>query len=159
MKIDLTLRKKRKVLPLMTSKGKYSSDPHPLMRLSRLALPQEANENSVEVAVKNFSTSVTVKTQSGYATAARAYMDAENSLGRPFSAPPSDKDLVYLIGFLIQKGLEPTTIRNYLSGIRFYLFSLGVISPPSIPPLANQLLIGYEKSKIDPQKLASKKTR
>ena len=156
--IDLD-RRKRKSLPTNTAVGKYSAEPHPLMRLSRLALPPGAGSSLMKKAVSSFSSSVTVRTQAGYASAARAYIEAENSLGRPFSSPPTESELVFLVSYLINKKLEPATIKNYLSGIRFYLFSMGLASPPSLPPLASQLLIGYGKSKIDPQMAAVKKAR
>ena len=129
------------------------------MRLSRLALPPEADNTFVKKAINSFSTSVTVQTQTGYASAARAYIQAENALGRPFSLPPTDQEMIFLMSFLINKNLEPSTIRNYLSGIRFYLFSMGLANPPALPQLANQLLAGYEKDKINPQLKAAKKTR
>ena len=129
------------------------------MRLSRLALPPEANNTFVRKAITNFSTSVTANTQTSYASAARAYIQAENSLGRPFSLPPTDQELIFLVSFLINKDLEPNTIKNYLSGIRFYLFSMGLPNPPPLPQLANQLLAGYEKSKINPLLTACKKER
>ena len=129
------------------------------MRLSRLALPTEAPKELVENAVRNFSCSITVNTQAGYATGARAYIDAEKALGRPFSFPPTEQEMVFLVSFLINKGLEPATIKSYLSGIRFYLLSMGATNPPVLPPLAGQLLSGYEKSKFNPTLLATKKTR
>ena len=129
------------------------------MRLSRLALPPEASNTFMRKAIDNFSTSVTANTQISYASAARAYIQAENSLGRPFSLPPTDQELIFLVSFLINKNIEPSTIRNYLSGIRFYLFSMGLANPPPLPQLANQLLAGYEKSRLNPQMTAAKKTR
>ena len=158
MTFSLEGHKKRR-LPSETGKGKYSTEPHPLMRLSRLALPPEANNTFVRKAITNFSTSVTANTKTSYASAARAYIQAENSLGRPFSLPPTDQELIFLVSFLINKDLEPNTIKNYLSGIRFYLFSMGLPNPPPLPQLANQLLAGYEKSKINPLLTASKKER
>ena len=113
----------------------------------------------VSEAVGNFSKSVTVQTQAGYATAARTYIEAEKALGRPFSSPPTDSELAFLVTFLIRRKLEPATIKNYLSGIRFYLLSMGLPSPPSLPPLAHQILNGYEKGKLDPQETAGKKKR
>ena len=67
--------------------------------------------------------------------------------------------MVFLVTFLVDKGLEVSTIKNYLSGIRFYLFTLGIASPPKLPPLAQQILIGAEKGRWDPQEIAGKRTR
>ena len=94
------------------------------------------------MAVKSFSSSVTKDTQSCYATAARHYMEAEKELGRKFSIPPNDSDLVYLTSYFIGQNLAVPTIRNYLAGIRYYLLSLGINAPPKFPPLAEQLLVG-----------------
>ena len=152
-------KRRKAALPRSNGVGKYSPQPHPLMRLSRLALPPEANKKMVEEAVGSFSKSVTTQTQAGYATAARTYIEAENALGRPFSSPPTESELVFLVTFLIRRKLEPSTIKNYLSGIRFYLLSMGLPSPPNLPPLAQQILNGYEKGKIDPQDTAVKRTR
>ena len=110
--LTIDLDKRRRVaLPKGNGVGKYSAQPHPLMRLSRLALPPEAGSKFVKEAVSNFSTSVTVHTQTSYASAARAYIEAEGSLGRPFSSPPTEAELAFLITFLIKKKLEPATIR------------------------------------------------
>ena len=73
--------------------------------------------------------------------------------------PPSEQEMIFLVSFLINKNLEPNTIKNYLSGIRYYLLSMGLANPPPWPQLAVQLLAGYEKSKINPVLAASKKTR
>ena len=67
--IDLDRRRKAK-LPTSNGIGKYSTQPHPLMRLSRLALPPEASNKFVKEAVNNFSTSVTGHTKPSYTTAA-----------------------------------------------------------------------------------------
>ena len=84
--LDLERRKKSKLnLPVATGKPKYSTIPHPLMRLSRLALPEDSSPDLVEKAVEKFSASVTQNTQAGYATGVRHYLAAEKSLGRGFS--------------------------------------------------------------------------
>ena len=119
------------------------------MRLSRLAFPTGTEPSVIKRAVKNFSCSVTADTQSSYATAARHYLAAEESLGRKFAHPPSEADLVYLVAYLIGLKLSVATIRNYMAGIRFYLLSLGVATPPKLPPLAEQLLMGFSKGKKD----------
>ena len=36
---------------------------------------------------------------------------------------------------------------------------MGLPSPPSLPPLANQILNGYEKGRLDPQETVGKKKR
>ena len=129
------------------------------MRLTRLALPDGSSPNLFEKAVENLSCSVTRDTQSGYATGARNFMLAEEALGRKFSLPPTDSEMVFLVTFLIDKGLEVSTIKNYLSGIRFYLFTLGIASPPKLPPLAQQILVGAEKGRRNPQEIAEKRSR
>ena len=157
--ITIDLDKRMKSLPKNTGVAKYSGTPHPLMRLSRIALPPEASSAFVKNAVDSFSKSVTVQKQTSYATAARTYIEAENELGKPFSFPPTESELVFFVSSLINRNLEPSTIRNYLSGIRFYLLSMGLANPPAIPPLAHQLLVGYEKGKVNPDQKARKKTR
>ena len=67
--------------------------------------------------------------------------------------------MVYVVAYLIGQKLSVSTIRNYMSGIRFYLFSLGIATPLRLPPLAEQLLIGFDKGKRDAFLTASKKTR
>ena len=132
--LDFTKRAQKRIRPNSAAPSKYSTVPHPLMRLSRMALPPEANSQDNELAVGNFSKSVTRDTQSGYATAARHYLAAERALGRSFSLPPTEKEMVYLVNFLTKKELDPKTIRSYLSGIRFYLLSMGIATPPNLPP-------------------------
>ena len=106
-----------------------------------------------------FSASVTSDTQAGYATAARHFLSAEKALGKSFSLPPTDKEMVFLVTHLINKKLSVATIRSYLAGIRFYLLSLGVAAPPALPPLAEHLLIGLQKGSRNPALIAAKKTR
>ena len=158
--LDTERRKKSQVgLPSDKGKPKYSTEPHPLLRLSRSAFPSEAEPSLIENAVEQFSCSVTSATQSGYATAARHYIAAEKSLGRQFSHPPSETEMVYLVAYLVGKKLSVPTIRSYLAGIRFYLLSMGIPTPPTLPPLADQLLIGMSKGGRDAVALASRKTR
>ena len=129
------------------------------MRLTRSAFPYGTSSALIEKAVESFSASVTFDTQSSYATAARHYIEAENSLGKKFSIPPSESDLLFLTTYLLSKKLTVPTIRSYWAGIRFYLFSLGISTPPKIPPLAEQLLLGAYKQARDPVELASQRTR
>ena len=156
--IDLAKRKAPKI-PTPTAKPKYSKSPHPLMRLSRLALPVGVSPNLMEKAVEIFSTSVTSETQSNYATATRHYIAAEKALGSSFSHPPTDSEMVYLVAYLINEGLKAPTIRNYLAGIRYYLLSLGIPNPPKIPTLAEQMIAGLVKDTRNPLLQAVKKTR
>ena len=158
--LDLKRRKRRKVrLPQDNAKQKYSSDPHPLMRLSRLALPVNASSDMTERAVGAFSSSITLNTQSGYATATRHFFAAEEELGKKFASPPSESEMVFLTTFLISKGLTVPTIRSYLAGIRFYLLSMGISTPPKLPPLAEQLLVGRHNQVKNPVEVALKRTR
>ena len=138
---------------------KYSVLPHPLLRLSRLALPEGTNQNITEKAVETFSASVTQDTQSVYATAARHLFSAEAALGRKFSTPPSELDLIYLVTHLIDQNLAVPTIRSYLAGIRYYYLSMGIPNPLRIPPLAEQLLVGRAHQTNNPQACALKKQR
>ena len=157
--LDLKKRKMKGGLPQNNAKPKYSSVPHPLMRLSRSALPSNASYEMTERAVGVFSTSVTLNTQCGYATAARHYFAAEEELGQKFGSPPSESEMVFLTTFLINKGLSVPTIRGYLAGIRYYLLSVGVSTPPKLPPLAEQLLVGRHNQVKNPVASALKKTR
>ena len=129
------------------------------MRLSRLALPTGSDPATIEKAVETFSTSVTRETQGGYATATRHYFAAEKALGRKFEVPPTELEYIFLTTYLMNQNLSVCTIRGYLAGIRFYLLSLGVTSPPKLPLLAEQLLIGMKNQTSDPIDTASKKTR
>ena len=146
-------------LPQNDARPKYSNYPHPLMRLSRLALPDGSSEGMTEKAVEAFSTSITYNTQSSYATATRHYFAAENVLGRKFSLPPSESEMVFLVTYLIQQDLTVPTVRGYIAGIRYYLLSLGVATPPKLPPLAEQLLAGRHNQIKNPISSALKKTR
>ena len=160
-RLDLGRRRRESLdrLPCPTAPSKYSPIPHPLMRLSRLALPLGASEEAIERAVSVFSMSVTKDTQAGYATSARHYIAAEKALGRSFSLPPSPSEMVFLVSYLVSLKLEHKTIRSYLSGIRFYLLSMGVATPPKLPSLAEQLIVGLEKGNRNPMQIALKKTR
>ena len=100
---------REKHLPSNTAKAKYCKEPHPLLRLSRSALPPDISVSLVEKAVETFSCSVTQGTQSGYATAAR-HIDAEKSLGRHFSCPPTDQEMMFLVTHLVSKGLGVSTV-------------------------------------------------
>ena len=119
------------------------------MRLSRLALPAGSDATTLESAVEKFSASVTKDTQGGYATATRHYFAAEVALGRKFNLPPTELEYVFLTTYLMNQNLTVSTIRSYLAGIRFYLLSLGVTSPPKLPPLAEQLLVGMHYQAMD----------
>ena len=79
--LDLNQRKRKAIrLPLDNARKKYSTIPHPLLRLTRSALPAETSPAMIQIAVEAFSASVACETQSGYATAARHYISAEKSL-------------------------------------------------------------------------------
>ena len=122
--LDLERRKKKQcVLPLANAVPKYSTTPHPLMRLSRLALPAGSDSTTLESAVEKFSASVTKDTQGGYATATRHYFAAEVALGRKFNLPPTELEYVFLTTYLMNQNLTVSTIQSYLAGIRFYLLS------------------------------------
>ena len=157
--LDLDRRSSQIKLPSNTAKPKYSNIPHPLMRLTRLALPSGSQPGIVENAVEKFSASVTLDTQAGYATAARHYIAAEAQFGRKFALPPTDSEMVYLVSYMISRNLSVSTIRSYLAGIRYYLLSLGVARPLGIPPLAEQLLTGLQKGGRNATMAASQKTR
>ena len=162
--LDLGLRRakaarKDKVSPIDSAPPKYSSVPHPLLKLSRTALPAEVSEDHYERAVANFSCSVTKKVQTNYATAVRHYLAAEVELGRKFGSPPTQTEMVFLTTFLLGKGLKMDTVRSYLSAIRFYLLSQGVASPPRLPLLAEQLINGKAKANRNPNLVAIKKQR
>ena len=158
--MDLERRKREKLaFPLANAPPKYSTIPHPLMRLSRLALPTGSDPETIEKAVEIFSSSVTRETQGGYATATRHYFAAERALGRKFEVPPTELEYIFLTTYLMNQNLSVCTIRSYLAGIRFYLLSLGVTSPPKLPQLAEQLLVGMKNQTSNPIETASKKTR
>ena len=146
-------------LPINSAPSKYCSVPHPLMRLDKNALPNEASEQEISTAVATFSCSVTRDTQAGYATGARCYLAAQKALGRNFASPPSSSEMVYLVTFMLGKKLQPATIRGYLSATRFYLMSQGIFTPPKLPPLAEQLIQGREKASLDSVAEAEKRTR
>ena len=158
--LDLNRRKKRiKNLPVGDGKKKYSETPHPLLKLSRLALPDGTNPQIIENAAHYFSTSVTIDTQSGYATATRHYLAAEEALGKKFSLPPSEAEMIFLTTYLLNQNLTVPTVRSYLAGIKFYLLSLGIANPPKLPPLAEQLLMGKNNQLHNTATEALKKTK
>ena len=129
-------------LPTPTAPPKYSTIPHPLLKLKGSALPPEASREDRERAIASFSSSVTKDTQKGYATAVRHYNAAHESLGRKFCIPPSSQEMVYFINFLLAKNLTPATVRHYISALRFYHLSQGVGTPDKLPALAEQLIVG-----------------
>ena len=152
-------RRKKKCLPTNDAKSKYSPIPHPLLRLSRLALPPGSSPEIIEAAVESFSSSIALNTQSGYATATRQYFAAKKALGRAFSIPPSESDLMFLTTYLIKQNLSVPTVRSYLAGIRYCLLCLGVAIPPRLPPLAEELLIGKHNQERSPKKLEENQTK
>ena len=162
--IDLRRRKANRAPKLNTppkdnAPPKYSKKPHPMFKLSRSALPREASLQDLARAESMLSCSVTRKGQTGYATAAKHYQEAEKALGRAFGLPPSPEEVVFLVNFLLGKEIKVETVRSYLSGIRFYLLSRGVSSPAKLPQLAEQLLLGKSKGSRNAVTAASKKER
>ena len=146
-------------LPSSNAPPKFDPQPHPLLRLSRSALLPEATDEEVQRAAANFSCSVSRDTQRGYRTGARHYLAAQKCLGRSFSSPPSQTDLIYFTNYLLGKKIGIQTIRHYLSGVRFFLMSQGQPIPPKLPTLAEQLMTGREKAGIDAVAAAVKKTK
>ena len=162
--LDLGLRRAKaaksdRIFPKDSAPPKYSDVPHPLLKLTRTALPAEVSDDYYERAVANFSCLVTKKVQTNYATSVRHYLAAEVELGRKFSSPPTPTEMVFLTTFLLGRGLKMDTVRSYLSAIRFYLLSQGIASPPRLPPLAEQLISGKAKADRNPNLVATKRQR
>ena len=104
-----------------------------MFKLSRAALPKEATPQDLARAERMLSCSVTRKGQSGYATAAKHYQEAQKALGRVFSLPPTPDEMVFLVNYFLGKEMKVETVRSYLSGIRFPSFVSGC------PPLLSFL--------------------
>ena len=103
-------------------------------------LPEDAPNSFHLKAAAHFSSSVSKDTQNSYATGARVFLAAQETLGRPFSLPPSPSERVFLVTFMLTKNLSAPTIRSYLSAIRFYLLSKGVLSTDKLPEFAEHLI-------------------
>ena len=146
-------------LPKSTAPPKYCAVPHPLMKLSRSALPAEATDLEWENAVSKFSCSVSKETQNKYATVARHLHASENKLGRKFSIPPTNSEQIYLIGYLQSRGIKANSISSYMSGLGYYNMAQGVAEPPKLSSLASQIIAGGDKANINARLEAEKKTR
>ena len=104
-------------MPTNSAPPKYSPVPHPLLKLSRTALPPEASSEDFDRAVANFSCSVTRTVQSNYATAVRHFREAEASLGREFHKPPTDEEMTFFTNFLLGKSIKVDTVKTYLTAL------------------------------------------
>ena len=125
--IDIERRKRARKcvsIPQPTAPPKFSTLPHPLLRLSRAALPAETPEEIYDKAVGHFSASVSHNTQTVYCTTAKHMAEAEKLLGMSFSCPPTGQEQLYFLTFLQGKPLKSETVSNYMSAFRQELLVL-----------------------------------
>ena len=133
-----------------TGKGKYSRTPHPLLRLSKSALPAGCSKAEVEKAIALFSGAVTQGTQSNYATAVRHLGKAEKKYGRKFVLPMSEKDKTLFTVYLCGLGIRKVSVENYLSALQYYQMSQGVANPQGNSGLGRRLMKGGENLSRNP---------
>ena len=141
-----------------TALPKYSTSPDPRFCLDASAFPPGTPDYVITKAVGAFAASVAQSTQKTYATAFTHLKEAEKMLGRSFSSPPTEKEMLLFTSLLASKGLKRTTITSYLSGLRFISFSRGATNPTKLPQLGLQLLAGISNSdrnaKVEAEKVA-----
>ena len=103
--------------------------------------------------------SVAANTKSGYKTAVGMLKACQDSLGRNFSLPLSDSDILCFVAFMAKRNVLDTTISSYLSAIRYAMLSIGHQCENLRTPVVAQVLKGIRNLKRDPQAIVMKKTR
>ena len=142
-----------------TAPPKYSRDPLPQFRLAASALPANTPPLLLKRATHTFAASVSRSTQSTYKTALNHLNRIEQMLGRSFSNPPSDGEMVLFVSYLAERGVSKATAQSYLSGIRFLSLSRGAPRHTAMPELGSQLLAGMANCAKDASKEAMKPKR
>ena len=134
---------------------------NPLCRsvgLSSSALPVDTPPHLRFLAGNLFNASISSSTSKGYATVYSHISKLELELGRRLSCPLNGKDYNLLLVYLINKGIQPATVKTYLSGTRRLSLAHGVMSPPQQTDLAKAIIKGHENLSRNPVKAVSTST-
>ena len=103
--------------------------------------------------------SIADPTKSSYSTAMNMLKACQDEIGRPFSVPLSEQDVLCFVAYMRTRNVRDTTIGSYLSGIKHALINAGYECKSLRTPIVNQVLKGVRNLKRDPKALAQKKTR
>ena len=146
-------------LPNPLAKPKYSSEPLEGLKLAASALPPGTPQNVIDSATASFAASVSTSTQSTYKTALGHLQKAEAILGQKFSSPPSEVEMVFFTSYLAEKNVACSTIKSYLSALRYIALSRGAAHHTKLPELGAQIVTGSSNLKKDARAEASKPKR
>ena len=146
-------------LPKPTAPPKYSTVPLPQFKLSPSALPPGTPQCMIDSATRAFAASVSQSTQATYKTALGHLHRAEALLGRQFSTPPTDQEIIFFTSFLASKAVTKATMQSYLSALRFISRERGATHHTKLPELGSQMLAGSANIKKDALVEATKPKR
>lgn len=126
--------------------------------LSPSALPMDTPPHLRSLAGNLFNASIASSTAKNYATVYAHILKLEQELGRQLSWPLNGKEYNLILVYLINKGIQPATVRNYLSGTRRLSLAHGVMSPPQQTDLAKAIIKGHENLSRNPIKAVATST-
>ena len=113
-------------------------------------LPLDAPSRLESLASNLFNASVAKSTAKSFTTASNHISKLEIELGRKFDWPLSDQDLNLVIAYLIDKGIQPATVNNYLAGVKRLSYSHGVNNPSPVSSLGKLMLQGHKNLSRNP---------
>ena len=122
------------------------------------SLPSDAPPRLRSLAGSLFNASIASSTARSYATAAAHVSKLEGELGRKLTWPLNPEDSNLLLIYLMDKGIQPSSVKQYLAGTRRLAMSKGVMTPAPPSTLAKTLLKGYENICRDPRKAVAEAT-
>lgn len=146
-------------LPKPLARPKYSTTPLPQFELAQSALPPGTPQDIQDSASQAFAASVSLSSQSSYKTALTHLGKAEAILGEKFSSPPTAQQLVFFTAYLAKRGVTSTTIKSYLSAVRYISLSRGASRHTKLPELGAQLVAGVCNMRKDAMAEASRPKR
>jgi hypothetical protein len=146
-------------LPRPVAKPKYSTTPLPQFKLAHSALPPGTPQSIQDSASRAFAASISLSSQSSYKTVLGHLEKAEAILGSKFSSPPTDQQLVFFTAYLTQRNIAGSTIKSYLSAIRYISLSRGAGRHTKLPDLGAQIVAGVSNMKKDAMAEATKPKR
>ena len=152
-------RHERISLPNPVAKPKYSSVPQEKLKLASSALPPGTPQSVIDSATAAFAASVSSSTQSVYKAVLGHLQKAEAILGHEFSSPPSEKEVVFFAAYLTQKNIASSSIKSYLSALRYIALSRGASHHTKLPELGAQIVTGSANLKKDARAEAIKPKR
>ena len=148
---------RNKTFPQPTRPPKFNTS-HKNLALAGSALPADAPLRLKILAGKLFNASIAQSTAKTYSTASSHVSKLETELGRQFSWPLPTEDTNLLLTYLLDKGIQPNTVKSYLAGTRRLAMSKGVASPTPPSDLAKAILKGYENVSRNPVKAVAEAT-